>query len=96
MSDNQNINLRIGESMFPIVVPREDEEIYRNAEKMINQKLSTYAKKYPTLSVELHLKMALIDLSVNQVRLDNQNNVAPFIDLMSGLKREIEVALSKK
>ena len=45
-SEFLRITIRLGKMLFPITVKRREEEIYRAAEKLINERLNFYAGKY--------------------------------------------------
>ena len=50
MENAQNklvIHLLIGKQLYPITVLREQEEMFRKAAKLINEKLSRYEQTYP-------------------------------------------------
>jgi cell division protein ZapA len=89
-----NINLRIGKSIFPVTALREDEEMYRDAEKLINERLNHYASIWPDLGTERHLMMALLDLAVKQIKLEYRNDTEPYKKLMTDLQKEIEQTLN--
>ena len=48
-SDKFVIQLLIGKQVYPITVRRDQEEVYRKASRMINEKLARYEQSYPTL-----------------------------------------------
>ena len=48
-SDKLVIQLLIGKQVYPITVKRDQEEIYRRAARMINDKLGRYEQSYPHL-----------------------------------------------
>ena len=43
------IQLLIGKQAFPITIKRDQEEIYRRASQLINEKLGRYEQSYPHL-----------------------------------------------
>ena len=51
-SDKLVIQLLIGKQVYPITVKRDQEEIYRRAARMINDKLGRYEQSYPHLGYE--------------------------------------------
>lgn len=46
------IQLLIGKQAFPITIKRDQEEIYRRASQLINEKLGRYEQSYPHLGYE--------------------------------------------
>ena len=51
-SEKMVIQLLIGKQVYPITIKREQEEIYRRAARMINDKLGRYEQSYPHLGYE--------------------------------------------
>ena len=47
VSEDFTITLRLGQQPLSITIRREDEEAYRAAEELINQKYNCYAALYP-------------------------------------------------
>ena len=58
VSEDFTITLRLGQQPLSITIRREDEEAYRAAEKLINQKYNSYAAQYPDQGNEIYLCMA--------------------------------------
>ena len=57
-SDKLVIQLLIGKQVYPITVKRDQEEIYRRAARMINDKLGRYEQSYPHLGYERYTSAA--------------------------------------
>jgi cell division protein ZapA len=93
VSKEFTMTLRILSTVFPITIPREDEEMYRDAERLINERLNYYASQWPEVGPDRHLMMALLDLAVKQVKLNYRNDTEPYKQLMEGLRTEIEAIL---
>ena len=66
-SDKLVIQLLIGKQVFPITIKREQEEIYRKASQMINEKLGRYEQSYPNLGYERYTSVALLDFVVGRL-----------------------------
>lgn len=70
MPGNSNIlsiKLTFGSKTFALNIDREREEVYRTAEKLINQKLQTYMNRFADQTQEDYLTMALLDITVHLV-----------------------------
>ena len=70
MPSNSNIlsiKLTFGSKTFALNIDREREEVYRTAEKLINQKLQTYMNRFADQTQEDYLTMALLDITVHLV-----------------------------
>ena len=59
-SDKFVIQLLIGKQVYPITVRRDQEEVYRKASRMINEKLARYEQSYPNLAPERYSAVALL------------------------------------
>jgi hypothetical protein len=88
--------LRIGNNTFPLTINREEEIIYRNAERMINSKLNYYSEHYPNQGYEMYLSMGLLDIASGLARNEMRNDTEPFANSMNTLLKEIKDTLDKK
>ena len=60
MDDRQRIRLLIGDVNYPLYIPRSDEQLYRDAARMINDMLNRYRETFPGLSKEQYLAMVAL------------------------------------
>ena len=90
------IQLRIGSQMHTIWVQRSQEEIYRKAAKLINDKLGRYAQTYPNQTIEKYMSISILDFAVQALQLEQVQNTAPFVASMEALTSEIEDTLKKE
>ena len=95
-SEKLVIQLLIGKQVYPITVKREQEEIYRKASHLINEKLGRYEQSYPNLGYERYTSVALLDFAVQVIQLQQQKDQSPFEDMMKRLSAEIGQLLSEK
>ncbi len=65
--DYFSIQLNIGPRTFSVQIERKKEQIYREAAKMINDKLRQYASHFPDQEKEDYLAMATLDIAVNLI-----------------------------
>lgn len=93
-SDNLVIQLLIGKQVYPITVKRDQEEIYRRAARMINDKLGRYEQSYPHLGYERYTSVALLDFAVQVIQLQNQKDESPYETTVNRLSEEISQLLS--
>ncbi len=96
ISEKFQIQLRIDNKSYPVNVRRDEEEIYREAERRINDKLNVYKSKFQNLEKEQYLYMALLDLSVRLVQSERRNDTEPYKSVMSNLTAEIMSTLGEK
>ena len=66
-SDKLSIHLNIGSKTYPLEIDRNDEEVYRNAANLINDRIHRYINRFPDQDKEDYMAMALIDIAVNLV-----------------------------
>ena len=62
MEDTLSITLRFGTWTLPMTVKREEEYIYRQAEKLIKERYSFYTSSYPGQSKEMYLVMTILEI----------------------------------
>ncbi len=93
VSENFQIKLRLGNKIFPITVKRSDEEIYRAAEKLINEKYSFYAERYPNQGDASYFCMAALDIALSLKRNEHNNDTQPFVECIQELVKEMEDCL---
>ncbi len=90
------IQLRIDNQIYPVNIRRDQEEIYREAERRINDKLNLYKEKFPNQEKEQYLYMTLLDLGVRLIQSERRNDTEPYKSVMSKLTAEILSTLGEK
>lgn len=93
--DTLSITLHIGSQILPMTVSRQDEIIYRDAEKLINQRFAYYATKYPLLGNEMYLTMMALDVAVQLKGMERDTDPKPMLDALQGMLGELETALAE-
>lgn len=88
-SEKMVIQLLIGKQVYPITIKREQEEIYRRAARMINDKLGRYEQSYPHLGYERYTSVALLDFAVQVIQLQNQKDESPYEKVVDRLNEEL-------
>ena len=69
MDDMMKIHLLIDNERYPMTIRREDEQLYRDAAKQIDNKLNKYRSYYPDFSPARHWAMVysiFIDANIDQ------------------------------
>lgn len=94
VSEKFVIQLRIDNQTYPIKIRRDEEEIYRAAERKINDKLNLYKEHFPNLEEERYMFMAMLDLSVQLIRSEKRNDTEPYESIIKNITAEIESTLS--
>ena len=90
------IQLLIGKQAFPITIKRDQEEIYRRASQLINEKLGRYEQSYPHLGDEKYTSVALLDFAVQVLQLQAQQDQSPYENTVTRLTQELEELLAEK
>ena len=88
------IQLMIGKQIYPITVLRDQEEIYRKAASMINEKLSRYEQSYPNLGYERYTSVALLDFAVQVLQMQNLKDQTLYKETVERLAGELNELLS--
>lgn len=102
MEDNKDkkdklvIQLLIGKQVYPITVRRDQEEVYRKAARLINEKLGRYEQSYPNLSYERYTSVALLDFAVQVIQTQKQKDQSLYEDVVKRLTEEIAQLLANK
>ena len=93
VSEKFVIQLRIDNQTYPIKIRRDEEEIYRAAERKINDK---YKEHFPNLEEERYMFMAMLDLSVQLIRSEKRNDTEPYEAVLQNITAEIESTLASE
>ena len=96
MSEKLHIRLHVYDMDIAVNINREDEELYRNAAKLITGTVNDYAKIYKeNKTVKDLLYMALIDIALRYMRESKRNDTAPISNILVKITSEIEIALKE-
>lgn len=93
------ITLNIQGMQIPMNISRENEVQFREAAKIVNDRIGDFATRYPEMVDKnpLYLyAMVLIERTVIAIDLKERNDTAPFLDVLGGLASEIEEVLKEK
>lgn len=95
MEDLQNITIRFGSWDLPMTVPRKEEHLYRQAEKLMKERYAFYTRSYPGLATERYMVLCMLDIAVKlQHSMENNDNTT-LMEKLSPLLTEIEQRLDK-
>lgn len=86
------INIQVGSFKLPLTVNQEDEPIYREAARMINDRLEAYQTKYraANLTQEYMLSFSALDIAVRLVRQQRTTDIGPVEEIIKSLTAELE------
>jgi cell division protein ZapA len=100
MNTNEENKLRIhtvlGGFRFPMNIDREDEEIYRNAEKQVNRYIDDYQKQYPNFSAEEIRSLVAFQLAVVIYKMETNQSIDPVIEKIRSMDNELEELLNSR
>ena len=96
MSTDNNtlrIHLVIGGFRFTMTIARDDEELYRKAEKLAVNCLEEYQKQYPQRSSEELLTLVAFRLAVATSKMHMSQDVTPMAERLKALDAELDELL---
>ena len=95
--DKLHIRLHVYDTEISVNVPREDEEFYRKAEKLITSTVNAYQAQFNgKMAEKTILYMALIDIALRYMKESARNDVKPFNEILGKLTSEIEDTLKEQ
>lgn len=97
MSDDKlHIRLHVYDTDLPVNVPRDDEEYYRSASKLITDTVNTYSTLFKGKKSDKDiLYMSMLDIALRYKKEGARNDTAPYSDILGKLTSEIEDVLKK-
>jgi len=92
------IQLDIGERLYPLRVTLNEEGRAREAAKQVRYKVARYRQQYmkSELNTKDFLAMVAVQLSIDNLRLEDKNDTDPFERKMQQLRSEIELYLKNE
>lgn len=95
-NEKQNITIRFGSWDLPMTVPRKNEHLYREAEKIMKERYAFYTGTYKGLATERYMIMSMLDIAVRLVHAREKGDTTPIVAAIEPLVNEIETALKEK
>lgn len=93
-NDKLHIRLHVYDTDIPVKILREDELFYREAAKLINSTVNTYAEIFKGRKSDKEiLYMAMIDIALRFEKNKTRNDIEPYNDILAKITAEIEDAL---
>lgn len=91
MDERIRINIQVGENKHPIFVPRNEEPIFREAARMINERIQAYATKYrgANLPKDYLMAFAAVDIASQYIKQDKDSNAQDAEKQLKDLAKEI-------
>lgn len=94
--DTLSITLKFGSWNLPMTIRREEEILYRQAEKLIKERFNFYTSNYPKQSTEMYLVMTILDIAVQLKRKETISDFSPALERLEPLLLELEKTLTNK
>lgn len=88
--NKMRIHLLIDNDRYPLIIAREDEQLYRDAAKQIDYKLNRYRREYPEFSAMKHWAMAALELAFENMSLKDRNDTRPLTDKLKELEQDMD------
>lgn len=95
MNDKMKIHLLIDNQRYPLTITREDEILYREAAKQIDNKLNKYRRLYPEFNSERYWAMAALELAFENISLRHRNDTAPYMEILKRLEECVDDCIQK-
>ena len=91
MDESIRINIQVGDNKHPLFVKRDEEPIFRDAARMVNERILAYSKKYrgANLANDYLMAFAALDIASQFVRQDRDSNALDAEKKIRDLANEI-------
>ncbi|MDD2438036.1 MAG: cell division protein ZapA [Massilibacteroides sp.] len=91
------IHIEIAEKSYGIWIKREEEQVVREAAKVIRNKMIQYRQRYAKSDVDVKdlLAMVALQLSINNLQLEDKNDTLPFSEKIQVLTQKLELYLKE-
>lgn len=88
------INILINGVRMPLTIPRTDEVLYRDAEKLLNNYLVKYQQRFNQRSMEEVLTFVSFQIAVIITKQNMNQDIAPLAEKIQNINSELEKLLS--
>lgn len=93
----QNITVHIYDTDIRVTVPQEQEEAWRAAGVLVNDRINAYAARYKGMKSDKEINYyAMIDIALRLVGEQKRNDTTAYVDTIGTLTKEIEQILNNK
>ncbi|MCT4614377.1 MAG: cell division protein ZapA [Marinifilaceae bacterium] len=90
MSNKLSIKVNLADRMYPLEIERKNEEAFRKAAKLINEKVTQYKQKYKDKDNQDFLAMAALQLVTKYVETKKNTDMLPIIDELKSMDSELK------
>ena len=95
MEEKLTIRVNVADRYYPLKIERKDEERIRLAARMINEKVLQYKQRYVEKDLQDFLAMAALQFVVKLLNCEEKQDVAPIMEDIEALNRELDEYLSR-
>lgn len=95
MDDKLTITLWINDQQYRMLIPREDEYLYREAAKQIQERINKFRRLDPGASAERIFSMAAFEISYENISMKDRNDTKPYIDKIQQWSEEMDECLNE-
>ena len=96
LSKKMKIKLLIDCQHYPLNIRREDEQLYRDAAKLIDNALNYYRRLNPDLSSNNYWAMTALEFAFHFLSMKDKNDTHPYLEKIEELTKELDNYISKK
>ena len=96
MDSKFHIKLQIVGRYYPLVIDRKDEERFRKAASLINEKVTQYKQRYKDKDVQDFLSMAALQFVLRELEMENKNDETPLMSVLKEMNEELDEFLKKE
>ena len=90
------INVLVSGTRLPLNIHRKDEELYRNAEKLVDKYMIQYQKLYYQRSIEEIYAIVAFQLAVIILKQEHREDQMPLAEKIQQLDEELEQLFSEE
>lgn len=95
MDDKLTITLWINDQLYKMRIPREDEYLYREAAKQIQDSIQKFRRLEPGASAERIFAMAAFEISYENISMKDRNDTKPYIEKIEQWSQEMDECLNE-
>ncbi len=96
MDDNLRIHLLIDNKRYPLNIKRDEELLYRDAAKQINNKLNKYRSEFPDRTNETYWAMTALELAFDNRLQRERNDTLPYQEKIKQLLEDVNECIKRK
>lgn len=79
-----------------MVIERKDEERFRKAARLINEKVAQYKQRYKDRDIQDFLSMAALQFVLKELVLEENNDETPLVSVLKEMNEELDEFLKKE